>query len=312
MAAPAPVSQAVLALGRLMPAGDVVTLAPPYGASDARIARLLVAEGDRVAAGAVIAELDSLPQLEALRDSAAATVRARAAALAQTRVEITSGAAQARAARDAAAAARDLARSELDRIAGLARRGVATPAQLDAARTAATEADRAHDRAEAALSRYAGLETGEQADILLAESNLAVARADLARARVVAPGPGQVLQLLARPGEKPGTAGVATFGDTRAMQAEIEVYQTDVARLAPGQAVRLSAPALGPAPLDGQVIRIGLQVGRQSLVAEEPAAHTDARVVKVVVALTPEASTRAAGFTGLEVVARILVAGEGA
>jgi HlyD family secretion protein len=70
--------------------------------------------------------------------------------------------------------------------------------------------------------------------------------------------------------------------------------------------VTLDAPALD-APLTGAVERIGLEVERQTIVGDAPAAHTDARVVRVEVALDPDSARRARGFTGLEVVGRIAV-----
>ena len=88
------------------------------------------------------------------------------------------------------------------------------------------------------------------------------------------------------------------------MQAELEVYQTDLARVAVGQAATLTSPALA-APLTGAVVRIGLEVERQTVLAADPAANTDARIVRVTVALDPESSVRAASLTGLEVVGRI-------
>ncbi|MFN4009042.1 MAG: biotin/lipoyl-binding protein [Pannonibacter sp.] len=50
----------VVALGRLQPAGGVVSGALPQGAGDARIDRILVDEGDIVTEGDVLAVLDSL------------------------------------------------------------------------------------------------------------------------------------------------------------------------------------------------------------------------------------------------------------
>jgi hypothetical protein len=53
------------------------------------------------------------------------------------------------------------------------------------------------------------------------------------------------------------------------------------------------------------VERVGLLVGRQNLVSDDTAANTDARVVELIVRLDPESSTRAAGLSNLEAVARI-------
>lgn len=313
----APVAEALVvsALGRLMPEDDVVTLALPYGAGDARIARLLVAEGDRVAEGQTIAELDSLPQLSAALDSARANLAAREAALAQTRAAVTSALAEAVAGRDRAVSTAGLAEEEAARQRDLFARGVTSKTALDQAEAAAVQAARDLDRAEAQLARQQGGEA--QADVEVALRQVDVARADLARAegdlakgRVVAPQAGMVIALHVRAGEKAGSAGVATLGATDRMQAELEVYQTDIGRVAPGQKVALTSAAL-EAPLIGRVSRVGLEVERQTVLSADPAANTDARIVRVTVALDAESSARASRLTGLEVTGRIEVAAAG-
>ena len=64
---------------------------------------------------------------------------------------------------------------------------------------------------------------------------------------------------------------------------------------------------MGDAPLSGQVTQISSLVGRQSVTADDPAANTDARVVRVIVGLDEASSARAAHFISLEVVGRISV-----
>jgi HlyD family secretion protein len=73
--------------------------------------------------------------------------------------------------------------------------------------------------------------------------------------------------------------------------------------------VELTAEAL-PQPLKGTVTRIGLEVGRQTVVDASPAALTDARVVEVTVSLEPDSARIAARFTNLQVTARIAVEAE--
>ena len=122
------------ALGRLMPQGDTTTLAPPFGAGDARVARWLISEGRRVTVGQVIAELDNLPQRLALRAISAAELAAKQAALAKARSEARLGWAEAQAASSRAHAARLVATQDLERISALVQVGVTTQAQLDQAR----------------------------------------------------------------------------------------------------------------------------------------------------------------------------------
>jgi HlyD family secretion protein len=94
------------------------------------------------------------------------------------------------------------------------------------------------------------------------------------------------------------------MGDTGQMMAEVEVWQDRIAAIAPGQPVEIVADALGRA-LRGTVDSIGLTVGRQGLISDDAAANSDARVIRVLVALDADSSTVAARYTNLEAVARI-------
>lgn len=306
-----PTGADVVALGRLQPAGDPVTLAPPYGAADARIARLYFAEGDTVPAGAVVAELDSLSLLEERVAAARAGVRAREAALTQARAQVATALAEARAERASAAAAETLAETQRERQQALLDRGLVPRSALDIANAEAVRATRERERAEIRVRRQQGGEA--QPEIALAREQLAQAEAELVvveaereRARVRAETAGTLLYVHVRVGEKPGAAGIATLADLSRMEAELEVHQSDLGRLAAGQAVQLSSPALEQ-PLRGTVSRLGLRVERQSVLAADPAANTDARVVRVRVALDADSRARAARWTGLDVTGRIAV-----
>ena len=72
----------VVALGRVIPKGDVISVATPSGAGDARLAEIRVAVGDQVARGDVLAVLDNLGQLETGIATAKAVIAVRKAALA--------------------------------------------------------------------------------------------------------------------------------------------------------------------------------------------------------------------------------------
>lgn len=148
------------------------------------------------------------------------------------------------------------------------------------------------------------------ADLAAAEAAARQARIDLDRARVLAPRDGTIIEVAARAGERPPADGLLRMGDTARMEAELEVFQTMVPRVAIGQAVSLVSGVLGDDPLTGTVSRIGTLVGRQSVTADDPAANTDARVLLVTVALDEGSSARAAAYVNLEVVARIAVAAD--
>lgn len=301
----------VLALGRLIPDGGTLAVALPNGAGDARIERLLVSEGDRVEVGQVIAELDNLPQLLALKAGASAALITQEAALEQVRAASLASLEEARANQSIAHAARVLAGQELARLTKLAGHSMTTQALVQQAQSNWAKAAAESERASALVKRYRGAESGMQPDIKLAARSLDMARTNLARAhhaiasgRVVAPRAGTVLEVHARVGEKPSDKGVMTIGDVTRMTAELDVYQTDIRRVSPGRRVTMATPAL-TAPLVGRVTKIGQIVRRQSMMSTEPAANADARVVRVTVWLDAESSARARAYTNLEVVARI-------
>ena len=75
---------AVSALGRLEPQGELISLAAPSTVQGARVAQIMVAEGDEVRQGQVIAVLDSKQRLEAAVAQAEAGVRVAEANLNKT------------------------------------------------------------------------------------------------------------------------------------------------------------------------------------------------------------------------------------
>jgi HlyD family secretion protein len=306
----------VAGLGKLLPEGEVVIVAPPFGAGDARIAQLNAREGDHVEEGTVLAVLDSERPLQAAVESARALVAAREAALAQVKGSVEASREEARASLARAETALQSAAREFERVETLRQRGYAAEQAYEQRRTARDEAARDVERFRATLSRYSSGDANTQADVLVAARNVDAAKADLARALadlekafVRAPMTGTVLTIHVRPGEKPGSLGIINIGNLDRMTAEVEVYQTQIGRVDVGDPVEITAEALAR-PLKGTVTRIGLEVGRQSLIDANPAANTDARVVKVTVTLHPDSSRLAQRFTNLQVTARIAARSE--
>ena len=204
----------VVALGRIIPRGDVINVATPSGAGDARIAELRVAVGDLVAEEDILAVLDNLPQLQSVVVSAEAAVQVRAANLAQTRAATAASQAEAQASVERAEATALAAEAELTRVTSLFGRGVTTRAEFDKVIARASEAGRDVERARATLSRFAAGSEAVQADIAVAQANLGAARADLARAQqdlerayVRAAATGMVLNIKAQRGERPAASG---------------------------------------------------------------------------------------------------------
>lgn len=305
--------QLVAGLGRLIPKGDVVTIALPFGAGDARISEILVRAGDKVIKGDTIAVLDSLAQLQALVETAEANVAVRQATLDQIRDTVRASIAEAGASLQRSRAAAEVAQQDFSRTKSLSDRGVVSQAALDQALAVKVQAERDVERDSATLSRYTSDGIDAQVDVVVAARNLDSARAelrrimsDLAKARVIAPMDGTVLDVHVRAGESTGSEGVADIGDIENMTAEVEIFQNQIGQIELGQSVQIVADALQQT-LTGIVSEIGLEVGRQTVTADDPAANTDARVVKIIVELDKASSDIAARFTNLEVVARISV-----
>lgn len=308
----------VLALGRLRPLDGIVAVGLPAGTGDARIEKLLVAQGDVVERGALLAILDTRIQYEAALDNAETTLATRQASLDKMRAQTMAAEAETRALLKSAEVTRAASEAELGRVRQLHTSGTATQARLDDVQAKADAARADVARLTATLSRYAPNPAGVQVDIALAEAELAAAKAaverarqDLARARVHAPRAGTIISVAVREGERPPPEGLLRLGETVRMEAELEVFQTMVSRVAVGQSVSISSSVLGEIALTGKVARIGTLVGRQRVTADDPAANTDARVLEVIVALDETSNERAARLVGLEVIGRIHVADDG-
>lgn len=301
----------VIGLARLMPQGDISIVAAPYGAGDARVLELLVAEGDRVEKGQVVARLDNLNVLEGAVLLAEANLAIREASLMQTRTAVMNSRDEAQATLEQARSVAAETTAETLRSEELFSRNVISRAMLDAVLAAEQQAAAAVTKAEATLARFTAIGLDDQPDVVVAARNLAAAEAELDRARrdllrsdVMAPISGTILDILATPGQRPPADGIMTMGDTGSMMAEVEVWQDRISQVRIGQPVDLAATALGTT-LQGRVSAIGLTVGRQGLLSDDTAANTDARVIRVMVNLDQASSALAARFVNLEVIARI-------
>jgi HlyD family secretion protein len=143
-------------------------------------------------------------------------------------------------------------------------------------------------------------------DVALAD--LRLARAELARVQVRSPVDGQVIDVHAREGERVGPEGILELGQTQAMYAIAEVYETDVRAVRLGAEAEVTSPALSRA-LHGRVDRIAMRVRKQDVLGTDPAARTDARVVEVEVRLGDADAEIAAPLTHLQVEVAIEPAG---
>lgn len=265
VAKPAPRPQAVeavAALGKLVPAGDVRVLAAPItgmGGSP-RITELTVIEGDRVAAGALLARFDNGPGQRAERD------------VLRTRI------------------------TNLERRLAIETRELKRYRRLGAAGAVAAEE---LDRREQDLLTLNGL-------LQEARAQLVKVNADLLLTELRAPLAGTVLKIHARVGERPGDKGILELGASDRMEALLEVYESDIARVRLGQQVRLTSENGGfSGALSGVVSRITPQVRQREVLSTDPTGDADARVVEVRVQLEPADAQRVHRLAGLKLIGRL-------
>ena len=282
-AATAAPPESIAALGRLEPEHGIIRVASPstpQAAYGAVLAALRVSEGDDVEQGQLLAVADTAAVMGAIVAEARTEVE-----LAQREVE----------------SARSMATTTCTR-ANVAEREAVRRAQLHEQGLAGEEeADRARGEADA---RKASCNTASTA-IQLSETRVSVARAKLARveaelqrAYIRAPMAGRVLEVLVRPGELMGEAGVLELGRVDHMHAIAEVYESDIRFVAVGQAATVRSPAFEN-DLTGHVKRIRQKVQKQDEIGTDPAARKDARIVEVVIEL--DDSRPAAHLTNLQV-----------
>ena len=275
--------QAVSALGRLEPGHGVIKVTAP-STPEALLGGLLVElnveEGDDVSKGDLLAVTDTAVLMEAL---------AREAEMSLVYAEHEVEAARSRAVEACVRA--DVAADEADRRIRLQAQGVAGE----------EEAESAKGEAEAMKASCASASTV----VHLSETGVDVARAHLARVEaqrqrsfVRAPVDGRVIDIMVRPGELIGEAGILELAQVDQMKAIAEVYETDIRRVKTGQRATIGSAALED-ELTGTVESIRHKVQKQDEIGTDPAARKDARIVEVTIAL--DDSGPAAGLTNLQV-----------
>lgn len=303
----------VVGLGALIPEGEVSTIAPPFGAGDARIATLLVREGQHVEQGTTLAILDNEAPYKAAVEASRANLALQTATLAQTRLSVQASQEESRAALASAKAVAHNAEQDYQRAKTLLKRNNISQAILDQRRSSRDQAAQQVVQARASLSRFASTDLDQQVDVIVAGRQVEASQAalnqaieDLEKAYVRAPRTGTVLSIHTQPGEKPSANGVLNLANIDRMTVEVEIYQTEIHLIKFGDTVEVSANAL-PKKLTGKIIEIGLEIKRQTLIDDDPAATTDSRIVKVTALLDPASSKIAAQFTNLQVIATVQV-----
>lgn len=157
-------------------------------------------------------------------------------------------------------------------------------------------------------ARLASLNEVRPVDVELAEAELRSTRSALTKAKaeheltmVKSPVNGQILKIHTKTGEVIGSEGIVDIGKTSQMYVVAEVYQTDIAKVKPGQRAIITSTAFNR-QIEGVVTDIGLQVERQRILSVNPAADTDRRVIQVKIRIdNPEDSQLVARLTNLQV-----------
>ncbi|MDO5620304.1 MAG: efflux RND transporter periplasmic adaptor subunit [Paracoccus sp. (in: a-proteobacteria)] len=197
----------VAAEGTVKPTNLVAVGAQASG----RIIRLAVGLGDRVVAGDLIAEIDSVNQENALR-----TAEATLAQLQAQRLERQ--------------ASLSLAEKTLSRQQQLVRNQT----------VARSDYDSAEEAVEAAKAQIAALD----AQIISAEVSISNAQANLDYTRVTAPADGTVLAVVAQAGQTvnavQSSPTIVVLGQLDKMTVQAEISEADIARISIGQQVRFS------------------------------------------------------------------------
>jgi HlyD family secretion protein len=332
-----PQTRDIVALGRLEPENRVVEIGV---AGEERLQELLVKQGQFVKAGEVLAYLESYKTRVATRDHAASQLRDAEAQLhanteaAQARIheanlrlqqlsEVPMREIEAQQAKLRALHADFVfATTDQQRIRGLEQSGVGTRQELE---RQASQVDRLKANIDAEQATLSQLQVAAQTDRQLAEAQLATRRAELQSIQasaqleslrqavhvsevelensvVRAPSNGQIIEIVANPGETVMGRVILRMGDVRQMYVMAEVYETDVARVRVGQAVQVTSPSLSKTQ-SGVVERIGTSVFKRQVRSIDPQEDADARVIQIRARLAE--SEEASHFVGLQVEVRI-------
>lgn len=281
-------SSVIAAAGRTEPSSEEVKVGPEI---PGKLRQVMVEEGDRVRKGQVIAVLEN-EDFAARIALAEATMKERQAALDR----IVNGA-RAEERRESLALVREAAavvdntRAEVERRRSLLDRGAVSRMEFD-------QVEREHRvavaRLEAARERaaFVGAEARDderrraEAEVDRARAQIAEARALLDKTLVKAPLDGVVLQRHHKTGESVTTSDrIVTLGDTSRLMVRVDVDETDVAKLAVGQAAWVRADAYGDRRFAGRVTRIGEMLGRKNVRTDEPSERVDKKILETLVLL---------------------------
>ncbi|MEW6448668.1 MAG: efflux RND transporter periplasmic adaptor subunit [Bacillota bacterium] len=254
----------VLATGKVETTRQVEVVAP----FAARLVSLKVKEGDRVAAGQVLGELDTADVEDRVREAEAAL----AAAEAELAAALTPGApeeiAQAKAALEAGRAVADAAQKKLKRYRQLFDQEAASQAELEAAEMEYKKAQAEVASAEARLAALTKTDADtiavHRARVEQARVSLENARRAVEKGRLTSPITGVVLQKAVKEGDylQPGLS-VLTIGDPGRLQVVVDLTEQEVSGVAPGREVEINWTGSPDKTWHGKVSRVAPAVTKR-------------------------------------------------
>ena len=284
----------VSASGKIQPKRQVNISANTMG----RVTRLAVQEGQRVKAGQFLLEIDPR-SLAGQLQRGQASVAAAQSSLAGARTSVE----QARTNVEQANAQLELARQTLKRQQDLWKDGLTTKQDLERAENdvKVREADvKARDAD--VKSRIQDLQTREQ-QIKQEQASLATTQYNLTQVIINAPMDGLVTRRNIEEGETAvvGTMNNAgtvllTIADMSALQAEVEVDETDIPEVSLGQPAKVTIDAVPNRTFRGHVTEIGNSPIQQAANAQS-SGQRQATNFKVVVTIDEQVPDVRPGFT---------------
>jgi len=295
----------IAALGRIQPEGEIITLSAPSSIEGARVAGLLVKEGDRVQPGQVLATLDTTRKRQVEVQLAKDAVAIAQAQLNQVLAGAKTGDIQAQQAQvNRLQAELRIAQTDLQRNQQLYQEGAISASALDNFRLRVDTVRQQLQEAQANLRSVREVRAVDvnlaRAQVAQAQNRLALAQVELDLSLIKAPVAGRVLKIHARLGETVGNEGILDLGRTERMFVVAEVYETDILGVQAGQRAVITGTAL-PAPLRGTVTQVGWRVAKKDVLNTDPVADVDARVVEVKIALDGADSAQVQRLTNMVV-----------
>lgn len=244
------------ALGRIEPRSRVLNISHNAGPEGAKIAQLLVDEGQDVEQGATLAILADHPRKVAELAQVEANIKALQARLKIEKLN------------------RDYARKIYDRRRKLIKESAISQSELDKTEQGLRQSD-------AALADI-------NAQIASMEANRAVATENLANMTITAPITGTILRIITHTGERIDATGLLEMADLTQLDVVAEIYEQDIASVTVDQKASITMTG-SDATYHGTVRELGFQVKGNDLNDTDPLADKDNRVVSVRITLDNDA-----------------------